>query len=142
MMIPNPPRSRPPLTAKPPGAPNQPSEMIQNRLRSFSRFLIISSDAGYRDIFERSMGAMRSVICDNYSNQWVSLPDANMFVPPMTDCKVIILRGINEIRARWQTPNVLTVPQSTPSGAGCYLYFTEEELPPNPGRDISHWLPA
>ena len=140
MLPPAPPRSRPPLPAKPPGAINQPSEMIQNRLRTFSRFLPLSSDSGYRDLLERSMGAMRACVADNYSNQWVYLPDANMYIPPMTDCKVIILRGISEVRALWQIPNGLTVPNVTPTGAGCYLFFTEEELPPQPGRDISRWL--
>lgn len=91
---------------------------------------------------ERSLAPMWAVVADNYTNQWAYLPDADMFVPPMTDCKVVILRGIADVRAKWLTPNGLTLPNTTPTGAGLYLWFTEEELPPNPGKDISRWLPA
>ena len=142
MTLPLPPRTMAPLPEKPPGAPGQPKESINNRLRSFSRFLPLSTDAGYADLMERSLAPMWSVVCDNYSNQWAYLPDANVYIPPMTDCKVVILRGISDVRAIWQVPNRLTLPQTTPSGAGLYLYFTEEQLQPNPGKDISHWLPV
>lgn len=116
-----------PLPPKPSGAPGQPSEPIYRNLRRSQWTMTTGQDS----IDEQINYQVRSILVDNYSNQWIYLAQANVYVQPWSVGVALVADRTSRLLATNRAPHGFT--QASAAGWGTTITTLEWDVPPSPG---------